>query len=298
VYVDLHPGDTRQPLASGARLGRARAAVQLNDVVTGFDASARRAFAQVAATGGAGVAARGPQLNSALASLPPLLHDANTVLTAVRPAPGALHDVLARGTSVLDAAGGADGALGESVRGARDVLEPAGAQAAAVRATLGAAPAVEATVQNFATDAGPLLRAAAVAARRLGPATAGLSRALPSLRAAERAGAGVAVYAAAARLAVPSMNAAAPALRAADGPAAGLVPFAAPLADFARGLLPYGDELREAPLGFTRWGDFRYDFGQAPGHRAVRFSMIFTCARARDPYPAPGAASTERSKCG
>jgi hypothetical protein len=53
----------------------------------------------------------------------------------------------------------------------------------------------------------------------------------------------------------------------------------------------------EAPLGFTRWGDFRYDFGKGAGHKAVRFSMVFTCAHARDPYPAPGAAGKERSPC-
>jgi hypothetical protein len=81
------------------------------------------------------------------------------------------------------------------------------------------------------------------------------------------------------------------------GPASGLAPLSAPVAEIASVLIPYRTELLQAPLGFTRWGNFTYDFGTGAGHRAVRFSMVMTCALARDPYPRPGAASHERSPC-
>jgi len=71
----------------------------------------------------------------------------------------------------------------------------------------------------------------------------------------------------------------------------------APLGDLSHYLVPYRTELVQAPAGFDRWGGFRYDAGQAAGHRAVRFSMVFTCAKARDPYPAPGQAHRDRQAC-
>ena len=68
-----------------------------------------------------------------------------------------------------------------------------------------------------------------------------------------------------------------------------------PVVKLADYLIPYGTELVDGPGGFTRWGEYRYPDGQASGHKAVRFTMIFTCAKARDPYPAPGAAAKEKS---
>jgi hypothetical protein len=59
----------------------------------------------------------------------------------------------------------------------------------------------------------------------------------------------------------------------------------------------YPRELLEGPGGFTRWGKFQYQDGVAKGAKAVRFSMVFTCHRARDPYPAPGAADNEEKRC-
>ena len=51
------------------------------------------------------------------------------------------------------------------------------------------------------------------------------------------------------------------------------------------------------PTGFLRWGGFKYPDGQAAGARAVRFAPIFTCVRARDPYPEPGEALRQEQPC-
>jgi hypothetical protein len=117
------------------------------------------------------------------------------------------------------------------------------------------------------------------------------------VRTLERDGASISGLAGVADAARPAFSAIAPALSELIGPASGLTPLSAPVATLARVLIPYRNELVQAPLGFTRWGAFKYDFGTGAGHRAVRFSMVFTCARARDAYPPPGAASRERRPC-
>jgi hypothetical protein len=100
-----------------------------------------------------------------------------------------------------------------------------------------------------------------------------------------------------AHIAGPVFRALVPALRELQGAASGLTPLTDPVYELANVLIPYKQELIQAPLGFTRWGNFRYDFGTGSGHRAVRFTMVFTCGNARDPYPKPGEASTDRKAC-
>lgn len=78
---------------------------------------------------------------------------------------------------------------------------------------------------------------------------------------------------------------------------AALNPIAEPLGPFSAYLARYRDDILLAPTGFLRWGSFAYPDGQAPGARAVRFAPIFTCIRARDPYPEPGAALQQEQPC-
>ena len=59
----------------------------------------------------------------------------------------------------------------------------------------------------------------------------------------------------------------------------------------------YPDEVFAGPHGFTTWGKFAYDEGQAKGAKAVRFTPVFTCAPGRNAYPAPGEAATDREPC-
>ena len=118
----------------------------------------------------------------------------------------------------------------------------------------------------------------------------------PAARAALRRGAARA--APARRGAAPgSRRLAEPALRELRPGAALLGPLAEPLGPLSSYLARYRREIFLGPDGFTRWGGFKYDEGQAQGARAVRFSMVFTCHRARDPYPAPGAAEHEEAPC-
>jgi hypothetical protein len=131
----------------------------------------------------------------------------------------------------------------------------------------------------------------------LAPGVQALGQAIPGLRTVEAHGAAITGLAGVARTAAPVLRALAPVAADLRGPAAGLTPFTDPVVELARALAPYGSELVQAPLGFSQWGGTTYDFGQAPGHRAVRFTMILTCGLARDPYPAPGQAAKDRKAC-
>ena len=73
-----------------------------------------------------------------------------------------------------------------------------------------------------------------------------------------------------------------------------LVDAGLPLASYAG---RYPEEILAGPLGFTTWGSFAYDEGQAPGARAVRFAPVLTCAPGRNAYPDPGEAGSDRMPC-
>jgi phospholipid/cholesterol/gamma-HCH transport system substrate-binding protein len=294
VYVELDPGSGRQ-LVSGTLIPGG-GSVQLTDVISGFDAGARRAISQVMTGYGAGLAGRGVMVNHVLAATPQLLGDLTATLGALRPQPGALADVIGSAGTVAGALAG-PGALPDLVSSARAVLESTAAHADALVATVTALPEVEATAAQVLPGANRLLAAATLASRALRPGVSALSRALPGLAALEREAPAIAQLGSVAQHAVPVLRAVSPVLSRLGGPAAALTPLSNPLAELAGVLTPYRTELVQAPLGFTRWGNFTYDFGTGAGHRAVRFSMILTCAHARDPYPAPGAAAHERKPC-
>jgi hypothetical protein len=177
------------------------------------------------------------------------------------------------------------------------VLDVTAAHAADVTASVAALPDVQRTALAVLPHADTLLGALTAASRELGPGVSALSAALPDLAALEQDAPAIDELAAVGRAVRPTMRAFSPLLAKLGGPASALTPLSTPVAELADVLIPYGSELREAPLGFTRWGDFRYSFGTGAGHRAVRLSMVMTCALARDPYPAPGAAAKERKAC-
>jgi hypothetical protein len=78
---------------------------------------------------------------------------------------------------------------------------------------------------------------------------------------------------------------------------AALAPIAEPLGPFSAYVARYREDIVLGPTGFLRWGGFKYQDGQAPGARAVRFAPIFTCVKARDPYPEPGEALQQEQPC-
>jgi hypothetical protein len=298
VYLEIAPGDPARPLPSGARIGPARtsAGSQLTDVVAGFDADARRALGRTLEAYGTGASGRGPAVNRTLAVLPRLLRAGTAQLRALAPRPGTLAGLVGDARPLARAA--ADGGLDGAVAGARGTLERTGRRGDDVTAALDALPATEAAMEETLPRVDGLLRRLAATADGLRPAVRALRTALPALRAAEREAPGLDRLAAVARDARPAVAEATPLVREVHGTAVTLGPLADPVAALGRDLAPYRRELVEAPAGFTRWGDFRYGFGRGAGHRAVRFSMIFTCAPGRRPYPAPGQARGDRKACG
>ncbi|HEY1593424.1 MAG TPA: MlaD family protein [Solirubrobacteraceae bacterium] len=297
VYVDLLPGARGHALPSGSPV-RAGAGVQLTDVVAGFDGDARRALAQTLTAAGAGVAGRGAAAGDAIDRAPALLAGATAVLRAATPQPGALSGAIAGAGTVAGAlAPPGSGTLAEIVSDSRKTLRATSAAARPLAATIDQGPGAERASAAVLPGADALLARLESATDALEPSVGAVTAALPGIRALEREGPAISELAAVAGAARPAFSALTPALSQLIGPASGLEPISASVATMANVLIPYRTELLEAPLGFTRWGNFTYGFGTGAGHRAVRFSMVFTCAKARDPYPAPGAASKERKSC-
>ena len=290
MYVDLTPGRVAHPLHSGT-LVRATGGVQLTDVISGFDADARRALGQVMTGYGTGLVGRGTDLNAVLVRAPSLLTDATSVLRAVRPS---------LGQTIGDArtvAAALTPSLANALPPAHAVLATTAGRASDLRSTITALPGVEQSSAAVLPRVDALLARVATASRQLTPGIAALAGALPRVREIERSGPAVSALADVATATAPTMHTLAPVFSKLIGPASGLTPLSTPIAELASVLIPYKRELIEAPLGFTRWGNFTYDFGTGAGHRAVRFSMVLTCALARDPYPKPGAAAKERKPC-
>jgi ABC-type transporter Mla subunit MlaD len=295
VYVDLQPGRrSSRELPSGSLLHNTAGGVQLTSVIAGFDAATRRALARTLTTYGDGVGGRGTAINDTIARAPALLGDLTPVLRAVSPSPGVLSGLIGSATQLTGAlAPPGDGTLAAVIGAARSVLSATPDVAATVRAL----PATERAVATVGPQADALLSKATVAARDLTPGVRALSTALPGLQGLESRSPAIAALGSVARVAAPVLGALAPVLGDLRGTAASLTAISDPIAQLASVLIPYRTEVIQAPLGFTRWGNFTYDFGTGSGHRAVRFSMILTCALARDPYPAPGAAAKERTPC-
>jgi ABC-type transporter Mla subunit MlaD len=278
VYVELTPGGPAT-----------QASVDLPHVIATFDASTRGALARTL-RGAGGLAGHGEDLNDALHAAPPALEDATPLLRAARPAATLLRPA----DRVARAVAGAD----ELVDAASAASAPLADEADAIGATVDALPGLEGRIGAVLPQADPVLADAADAARELRPAVAALGRALPAARGLERGAAHFADARALLRSARPVLDRARPVLaRDARWAVSAIGPLARPVGVLARAIVPYAFEVVDAPAGFGRWGGFRYDAGRAAGHKAVRFTMVFTCARARDPYPAPGAAIKERERC-
>ena len=300
VYVAIAPGDQARPWPSGALIPArsTSAGVELTDVISAFDASARLALQRTLTGYGGGLSGRGVNLSDTIAAAPPLLADIAPVLQALRPHPGVLADALGSANTLVDAVAPAgDQAIASLVALGSIVLGQTGADAGQIAATVGALPGVEHEASSVLPDAGVLLRNLTSAAGALVPGVAALAQAIPGVRAVEGRAPAISELAGVAGTASPVLRATAPLLADLRGPAAGLTPLTNPILEVANVLIPYGSELVQAPLGFSQWGSFSYDFGQAPGHRAVRFTMILTCGLARDPYPAPGQAAKDRKAC-
>jgi ABC-type transporter Mla subunit MlaD len=297
VDVELDPGHIGPPLPAGALLGRerTRAGTQVTDVIAGFGADTRAALARTLRVTGAGLAGRGEAVNRTLGNLAPALDGMTPLLQALQPPGGALAGVIVQASRVAAAVPARD--LAGLVSAAATVATATAARTGPIAATIDGAPGLEVQAARTLPAADRLLDRLAPALTALGPGVRSLAGALPDLRGIEARRGTLDRLAGVARAAPPVLRDATPVIAGLFDSAASLAALSPPTGELAQSLIPYGTELVEAPAGFTRWGSYTYAQGQGSGHRAVRFTMVFTCARARDPYPAPGVAAQERSSC-
>jgi phospholipid/cholesterol/gamma-HCH transport system substrate-binding protein len=299
VFIDLDPGDSADPAPSGWTIprGSTSSGTQLTDVVAAFDAQTRHGLGRTLSVTGAGLAGRGEELSHTLGDLRPTLAAGTPLLEALDPSPGELSGLVAAADRTLAAAGATPGALGGLLTAGRTVLEATAVEREPLGATIDAAPGALDELDATTSVALPLLDDLERTTRALTPTAAELERALPAIDdllgrdqeigSAERIASAAAPLVALARPVIEGFDPAARTL----GP---LVDAGEPLAAYVS---RYPDEVFAGPHGFTTWGKFLYDQGQAGGHRAVRFTPVFTCAPGRDPYPAPGQVGEDRMPC-
>jgi phospholipid/cholesterol/gamma-HCH transport system substrate-binding protein len=302
VYVELHRGDISHPLDENALIPRSAtsAGTQLTDVVEGFHADTRAALSKTLSGYGIGLAGHGDELNHALAVLPETLQDTTPLMRALAPRPGELSGTLGELRRTMRGFAGPEGendlaALLPSAAQTVSALAPRRGEP--LRETVERLPGLEDQLAESAPPARALLAQATVAARRLTPAAQALAAALPDVNGLASTGAKLPQLVRLTRAADPVVRAGRPLVRELWPALASLAPLGDALDPLAVWVARYPRELMEGPGGFTRWGKFPYQDGVAKGAKAVRFSMVFTCHRARDPYPGPGAADNEEKRC-
>jgi len=299
VYIELDPGGgASAPDGWTIPASRTGTGTQLTDVVAAFDRKTRGALSQSLVAYGAGMAGRGQDLNQALGDLPPTLERGTPLLSSLDPSPGALSRLVAGTSATLHAAAGnRDDDIAGLISGASGTLGATATESDALSSAIHQAPGAMSAARQVLPEADPLLDDLARASRALSPGARALAAALPDVNALLANRPALDRLSELARKANGTVDLAAPVL---TDLRPGLLTFP-PLLSAAEPLTGYvgrfpGDVLA-GPTGFTTWGDFSYDEGQAAGHRAVRFTPVFTCAPGRDPYPGPGQAGKDRESC-
>jgi virulence factor Mce-like protein len=299
VYIQLDPGSgAKAPDGWTIPASRTGTGTQLTDVVAAFDRKTRGALSQSLVAYGAGMAGRGQDLNGALGDLPPLLEQGTPLLRSLDPSPGALSRLVAGASATLHGAAGRRGDdVAGLISGASGTLGATAAESGALADSIHLAPPAMDTARQVLPEADPLLDDLTRASRALSPGMRALSRAIPDVNALLTDRPALDRLSELARRADGTVSAAAPVL---TDLRPGLLTFPA-LLSAAEPLTGYvgrfPDDVLAGPTGFTTWGDFSYADGQASGHRAVRFTPVFTCAPARNPYPAPDQAAKDREPC-
>ena len=301
VYVDVDPGHfSSNPAPSGWTIPRSRTSsgTQLSDVVASFGSRSRAALQRTLTTYGLGMAGRGSDLNGALADLPPTLSQGRPLLEALVRSPGELTGAVAGFDDVMRGLGGGSGdELAGLITAARQTFEATGRERTALAAGITAAPGALSEARRTLPRVDPLLENVRKAGVSLAPAARRLADDLPSINALLARTGDVDRLATIARAAEPVLRPAGPALERLAPASETLGPLARALEPLAAYVSRYPQDVFAGPHGFETWGGFHYDEGQATGHRAVRFTPIFTCPGGRDPYPAPGQVGEDRKAC-
>lgn len=300
TYVAIDRGDVDDPLPANGRIPRSRTGtgVELADVVDQFDRDSRMALERTLETYGGGMVGRGLEINETLADLRPALVQGEPLLDAFTPAPGRLSDMV-RGIrrTARGFAPPGNRELERLFAPANDTLDAFVARSGDLGAIVDRLPPFEDAALATLPEANLLLDDLQSTARDLNPGVRALNGALPRVNRLLASGDDLAELSRLAGPARPVLVAAEPLMVDLRLGAAALPNVARPLEPFAGFLAPYREEILLAPTGFTRWGAFRYFQGQASGSRAVRFVPVFTCHRARTPYPKPGEAFNHSEAC-
>mgnify|MGYP001071505494 FL=1 len=190
-YVELVPGRSKRPLAHGATipLERAQAPVELEEVLSTFDAETRVAARAALEGYGDGLAGRGEAINRTLRDLNPLLRHLEPVMTALSdPGTG-----LARLVRALGAAAGQAAPVARVQAAlfadAADTFAALARDERALEEAIARSPGtIDAAVSSLRVQR-PLLASFAALSRELEPASAELARTVGPLQSALAAGA-------------------------------------------------------------------------------------------------------------
>ncbi|HWD65420.1 MAG TPA: MlaD family protein [Solirubrobacteraceae bacterium] len=194
AYVELSHGNPRGPfLSDDGRLPEAQVAptVQLDQVLSTFDPTTRRAFETWMQQDGMAFTNRGQDFNDALAELYPFATNVDNVLTVLRRDGTATRTLLSDGSQVLGAISRSPAALRGLIRNSNAVFAATNARnrslASAVRVfpsfLVGTRQTV-ARVDRFAGTTKPLVDELRPAAVQLTPALTALKALAPQLRTA------------------------------------------------------------------------------------------------------------------
>jgi phospholipid/cholesterol/gamma-HCH transport system substrate-binding protein len=259
-YVQLNPGDIRQPQPSGLTIPQSRTstAPELDQVLGAFSPDTRKATAVFLAEQGDALLGRGQDLASLLQRLPSSLDSATQLVAGLGQDNVALGRLVEQSDRILQVAAPQRTALGRLVSSAQGAFTTLASREQALGETISSAPAAISQLRRT-------LIALQNAAIPLGPAAAGLRATAPSLAAALRATPG---FATAARLALAAIGRAAPALQqlGANGTpvVSALRPAAVQLERFATTLAPVS-KLLDRQIGLVL--DVVQGWGRAIGDR-------------------------------
>jgi phospholipid/cholesterol/gamma-HCH transport system substrate-binding protein len=192
TYVELSPGShTGTKLSDGAALPRAQVAptVQLDQILSTFDPTTRRAFQTWMQQQGIALTGRGQDLNAALAELYPFATNVDSVLAVLNRDSAATSTLLRDGGQVFSSIARSPAALRRLVDNANSAFSATAAQANSLAATIRAFPGFLVAqrltvdrVKRFAVTTKPLIEELRPAAVQLTPTLTALAVLAPQLK--------------------------------------------------------------------------------------------------------------------
>ncbi len=179
TYIELSPGSQTGPkLADGGTIPRTQIAptVQLDQILSTFDAQTRRAFSTWLQQSGIALTNRGQDFNSAIAQFYPFATNVNAVLSVLNRDNAATRTLLRDTGQVFGALAQSPSQLQGFIRNSNAVFTATAARNQALQAAIPALAAFTVAtrltvdrIQRFATEANPLINELRPAARQLSP---------------------------------------------------------------------------------------------------------------------------------